>query len=214
MRRLKGIDETFRHEQQEACHVVQRLAAVDLRLCDDWARLGRTEGRAYIYFSGLSGVLKKSTAKQRQRGDAEREENWDNISAPDLYAANPANLIDPKNCLYFIHIQFPALSEIAQRRKSYKSSILCFIEDHNWNDSKIFEPDLPGPGLQTGTGNETCKKGGGLDCGISREAGAESDLIIKTIMWRQSLHCPACTQQNHTAENNSASTLSYRAWGG
>lgn len=42
--RLKGIDETFWHQQQEARHVVQRLAAMNLWLCDDWPRLGRTEG--------------------------------------------------------------------------------------------------------------------------------------------------------------------------
>lgn len=42
---LKGVDETLWHQQQEARHVVQRLAAVNLWLRDDRPRLGRTVGR-------------------------------------------------------------------------------------------------------------------------------------------------------------------------
>lgn len=40
---LKGVDETFWHQQQEACYIVQRLATVNLWLGDDWPRLGRTD---------------------------------------------------------------------------------------------------------------------------------------------------------------------------
>lgn len=42
-----------------------------------------------------------------------------------------------------------------------------------------------------------------------REAGTESDLIIKTIIWRQSLHCPGSVH-THTAtksETESARTV-------
>lgn len=35
-----------------------------------------------------------------------------------------------------------------------------------------------------------------LGCG-ERKAGTESDLTIKTIMWRQSLHCPGSTECTH-----------------
>ena len=39
---LQGADEALRHQQQEARHAVQ-LVAVDLRLGDDWLRLGPTD---------------------------------------------------------------------------------------------------------------------------------------------------------------------------
>lgn len=43
--RLQGFNKPLGHEQKEASHALQRLAAVDLRLRDDWLMLCRTEYR-------------------------------------------------------------------------------------------------------------------------------------------------------------------------
>lgn len=54
-------------------------------------------------------------------------------SAPDLNTLNLANLLlyHPEKSLTLIHIKFPALPLTARRRKFYKDSIVCFIENHN-----------------------------------------------------------------------------------
>ena len=68
---LKSIDETFWHQQQEACHAVQRLAAVNLRLCDDWPRLGRTDGGG----GQMRCAIRQITIKESEaEGERQREE--------------------------------------------------------------------------------------------------------------------------------------------
>lgn len=70
----------------------------------------------------------------KQEGRGEKVGGTETIkrdtSAPDLNTINLANLIDPQNRLYFVHIKFPALSLMALWRKFYKDPIVCF-KDHN-----------------------------------------------------------------------------------
>lgn len=125
-------------------------------------------------------------------GDTERWYRWRkeeelrrkrDISAPDLNTINLANLIDPRNSLYFDYIKFPALSLMALRRKFYKDTIVCFIEGHIWNDSEICEPDLLG--LDSREEQEVRRvREGAPDCGILRVSAvvklrAGTELIIK-----------------------------------
>lgn len=39
---LQGLVQSLRHQHQEACHTIQRLCAMDFRLCDDGFGLGST----------------------------------------------------------------------------------------------------------------------------------------------------------------------------
>lgn len=68
---LEGVDEPFWHQQQEACYVVQRLAAADLWLCDDRPRLGRTVGREAKIDQSKKRVTKNK--QKKKTGDWKRE---------------------------------------------------------------------------------------------------------------------------------------------
>lgn len=89
-----------------------------------------------IYIKDRGGGKKADWRREKEKNERERRSNWgsERRRAPDLKTINLTNFRNPENCFHVDHFEFPALSLKALKRKFYKDSFVCFIEDQDRND--------------------------------------------------------------------------------